>query len=144
MPAVHIRDIRAADAPGVAPLLGQLGYPSQAGSLPDRMARMALERQAIVVVAELDGRIAGLAAAQIHYAIQADEPQAWLMVLVVDETARGAGVGKALVAHVEAWARREGAHKISLPTHTRRESAHRFYEHLGYVKTGYRYTRSLE
>jgi GNAT superfamily N-acetyltransferase len=144
MPGPHIRTMTAADAPRVAALLGQLGYPSEEGSVPARLVRMAGERRAIAIVAERGEEIAGLAAGQIFHAIHADEPVAFLMALVVDETARGGGVGRALVAHVEAWARAQGALRVSLPTALYREAAHRFYEHLGYVKTGYRYTRSLE
>ncbi|MFI5206950.1 MAG: GNAT family N-acetyltransferase [Gemmatimonadales bacterium] len=144
MPGHRIRDMTPADAPRVAALLGQLGYPSAAEGVPARLKRMAGERRTIAIVAEAGDSIAGLAAGQIFHAIHADEPVAYLMALVVDETVRGGGVGRALVAHVEAWARAQGAHRVSLPTATHREAAHRFYEHLGYAKTGYRYTRSLE
>jgi GNAT superfamily N-acetyltransferase len=144
MPALRIRAMAPADAPRVAALLGQLGYPSEAKSVPARLLRMAGERLTVAVVAESGGQVTGLAAGQISWAIHADEAQAWLMALVVDEQARDSGIGRALVAHVEAWTKAQGAHKISLPTATRREAAHQFYEHLGYVKTGYRYTRNLE
>ena len=144
MSTVHIRGMQAADAPTVANLLGQLGYPSEAASVPARLARMAGERLTLALVAERDGGIAGLAAGQVVHAITNDEPLAFLMALVVEEGARGSGVGRALVAHVEDWARRAGARKLQVLTATYRDGAHRFYEHLGYAKNGYRYVRTLE
>ena len=144
VPDIRIRDIAPADAPRVAALLGQLGYPSAAENVPGRIGRMAKERSALAVVAEVEGQIRGLAAAQVIQAIHADEPYAWLMALVVDEAARGSGVGRALVAHVEVWARAHGARRVSLPTALHREAAHQFYEHLGYTRTGWRFSRSLD
>ncbi len=141
--SVRVRRAEPRDAARIADLLDQLGYPSEAASIPGRLERMAKERLTIAVVAELGGDVAGLAAGQVFDAIHADGPAAWLMALVVDERARGSGVGRALVDHVADWARRHGAAKLSVPTHTRREAAHRFYEHLGFERNGYRYTRSL-
>ena len=100
MSAPRIRDMTAADAPRVAALLGQLGYPSAADGVPARLKRMAGERRTIAIVAEDGDAIAGLAAGQIFHAIHADEPVAYLMALVVDESARGSGVGRALVCEI--------------------------------------------
>lgn len=134
----------SADAASVAELLGQLGYPSEAGSVSGRLARLATERHAGALVAEAGGRIVGFAAGQVVHAMHADEPLGLLLALVVDQSARGTGVGKALVKAVEGWARARGAVRIAVLTATYREAAHRFYEHLGYERTGYRYVRKLE
>jgi len=139
-----IRPLAPTDAPRAAELLGQLGYPSSAESIPRRLARMAGERETAVVVAEMRGALTGLAAAQIVHAITSEEPIGILMALVIDEKSRGTGVGKALVAHVEAWVRGKGLAKLIVLTATYREDAHRFYEHLGYTKNGFRYIKSLD
>jgi GNAT superfamily N-acetyltransferase len=52
--------------------------------------------------------------------------------LVVDEGRRGAGIGRALVAAGEAWARQRGAKEITVRSRSTRERAHRFYERIGY------------
>jgi putative acetyltransferase len=57
-----------------------------------------------------------------------------LMKLYVSRRARGTGLGKKLIALVEEEARARGAKRIHLWTDTRFETAHRVYEHLGYVK----------
>ena len=139
----HIRPLTPADAPRAAELLGQLGYPSSAESIPRRLQWMAGERDTTVVVAETRGAVVGLAAGQIVHAITADEPIGILMALVIDEQSRGTGVGKALVAHIEQWVRGKGLTKLIVLTATYREDAHRFYEHLGFTKNGFRYIKAL-
>ncbi|MCS6898299.1 MAG: GNAT family N-acetyltransferase [Myxococcales bacterium] len=46
--------------------------------------------------------------------------------------ARGQGLGRALIEHVEEEARRLGARRVHLWSDTRFTTAHRVYEHLGY------------
>ena len=63
--------------------------------------------------------------------------------MVVDERERGSGVGALLLEEVEAWAASRGATDILVNSHLRRERAHRFYERLGYDRTGYRFLKVL-
>lgn len=56
--------------------------------------------------------------------------------LYVHATARGRGLGGALVAHVEAWAAERGAAAVVLWSDTRFADAHRLYERHGYQRTG--------
>jgi GNAT superfamily N-acetyltransferase len=64
---------------------------------------------------------------------------------VVDEQARGAGVGRALMARAEQWARDHGCVAVTLRTNVVRTEAHAFYEKLGYgnVKTQHAYRKRL-
>ena len=55
-------------------------------------------------------------------------------VLWVDEDHRGQGLGSALLAHVEAQARAQGARRLEL--NTLGFQAHGFYEKLGYRRFG--------
>ena len=58
--------------------------------------------------------------------------------LYVDARARRRGLGAALVAVVEAWARAHGAGRVELWSDTRFGDAHRLYARLGYADTGAR------
>ncbi|MFD7629217.1 GNAT family N-acetyltransferase [Streptomyces sp. NPDC059851] len=64
--------------------------------------------------------------------------------LVTSESARSTGVGRALLAHLEARARAEGCHELSLDSATHRTGAHRFYlrERLDIV--AFHFTKALE
>jgi GNAT superfamily N-acetyltransferase len=138
---VRLRDATTADAAAIAGLLTQLGYPAGSDSVARRLARLAGADR--VFVAELDGRIAGLAHLQVLPAIEHDEPAARLAALVVDESSRRAGVGGALLDAVEADARSRECALLFLTTAERRAGAHAFYEALGFEHTGRRYTKRL-
>ena len=85
----------------------------------------------------------GLAGGSITPAWESDRPFGRLNILIVAERARGTGVGSALVAAVEAWARGQGAENLVLTSGKQRHEAHRFYESRGYEATGVRLIKRL-
>jgi GNAT superfamily N-acetyltransferase len=137
-----IRDARAGDAPAVARLLTELGYPSDAGAVDERLERLRVVGDR-VLVAEVDGDVVGVAHLQVTPALERDRPAAKLGVLVVAEEQRGRGVGRALVEATEAEARLRGCELLFLTTAERRDDAHAFYERVGLEQTGRRYSRTL-
>jgi N-acetylglutamate synthase-like GNAT family acetyltransferase len=138
-----VRDAREEDSAAIAALLGQLGYPTDAGAVEVRLRRL-WELGDRVVVAELDGRVIGLASLRDVPSIEYDTPAAQLASLVVDEAHRGAGVGRELVEAMEAEARERGCGALFLTTAEGRAEAHAFYERLGLERTGRRYAKRLD
>ncbi len=59
--------------------------------------------------------------------------RAWIEDVVVDETARGAGVGEALVVEAVKRAQGRGARSVDLTSRPSREAANRLYQRLGFV-----------
>jgi GNAT superfamily N-acetyltransferase len=96
-----------------------------------------------VVVAEVDGAAAGLAALHVSPSLEYSAPAGKLAALVVDEAHRGTGVGRTLVAAMEAEARARGCGIFFLTTAEGRADAHAFYERLGLERTGRRYAKLL-
>jgi GNAT superfamily N-acetyltransferase len=137
-----IRDARADDAPAVARLLTELGYQSDAGAVDERLERLQVVGDR-VLVAEVDGDVVGVAHLQVTPALERDRPAAKLGVLVVDEAQRGRGIGRVLVEAAEAEARLRGCELLFLTTAERRDDAHAFYERVGLEQTGRRYSRTL-
>jgi GNAT superfamily N-acetyltransferase len=137
-----IRDAQAADARGIASLLTQLGYPSDGETVEERLDRLRVVGDR-VIVAELEGEVVGLVHLQVTPAIERDRPAGKLGALVVDEGHRGHGVGRALVEAAEQEARLRGCELIYLTTAERRDDAHAFYERLGLEHVGRRYSRTL-
>lgn len=92
-------------------------------------------------VARVDGRIVGsltLATFRIPTGVRA-----WIEDVVVDETARGHGVGEALNRSALEHARSRGAITVELTSRPSREAANRLYQRLGFVTRDtnvYRYT----
>lgn len=141
--AVHVRDATAADAEAVARLCTQLGYPATAAAMPARLDRLHEARGARALVAAQNADIVGLATVHLRHALNHAAPLAQLSLLVVDERVRGRGVGRALVAAAEAWAREHGCRRMVVTTALQRSDAHAFYERIGYAHTGRRYGKDF-
>jgi ribosomal protein S18 acetylase RimI-like enzyme len=60
--------------------------------------------------------------------------RAWIEDVVVDEAARGQGVGEALNRAALERARAEGARTVDLTSRPSREAANRLYQRLGFVE----------
>lgn len=83
-------------------------------------------------VARLDGRIVGsltLASYTIPTGVKA-----WIEDVVVDEAARGHGVGESLNRAALDEARRRGAKDVSLTSRPSREAANRLYQRIGFER----------
>lgn len=83
-----------------------------------------------LLVARLDGQIVGtltLAVLLIPTGLRA-----WIEDVVVDEAARGQGVGAALTKEAVRLARAEGARTVDLTSRPSRQAANRLYERLGF------------
>ena len=83
-----------------------------------------------VFVARVDGRIVG-SLTLVMYRIPTGL-KAWIEDVVVDEAARGHGVGEALNMAALDEARRRGAKAVSLTSRPSREAANRLYQRIGF------------
>ncbi len=71
------------------------------------------------------------------------ERHLYVFDLVATEGARSKGHGRALMQHVEAFARGEGCEYLALACGREREGALRFYERLGFERPGYSMRKAL-
>ena len=129
---LRIRRARSMDAPRLADLSSQLGYPATTAQLRDRLRRVSPASQNAVFVAETKN--AGVVG-WLHVTKQAlleSEMRAEVNGLVVAEGHRSLGAGARLIAAAEEWARKHGCKYMSVRSNVIRERAHRFYERNGY------------
>jgi GNAT superfamily N-acetyltransferase len=144
MPQPHIRPVVVADAAGLAPLMGELGYPSTAEEIERRLDRNARQRESEAWVAVHDGAIVGFAAGLMLWSYVSNGASAQLTSLVVASRARGTGVGRQLVAHFEEWARDRRAIRVVVTSALHRDDAHAFYPAIGNAETGKRFGKPLD
>jgi ribosomal protein S18 acetylase RimI-like enzyme len=101
---------------------------------PDALAAMIASDASIVLVArddELGGAVVGsltLVVFRIPTGVRA-----WIEDVVVDDSARGKGVGEALNRAALDRARAEGATTVDLTSRPSREAANRLYQRIGFV-----------
>ena len=86
--------------------------------------------ESVLFVARLEGRIVG-SLTLIFYRIPTGL-KAWIEDVVVDETARGHGIGELLNRAALDEAGRRGAKAVSLTSRPSREAANRLYQRIGF------------
>jgi ribosomal protein S18 acetylase RimI-like enzyme len=126
-----IRAMRGDDAPTVASLATQLGYPSSAAQLAKRIAQVLGRDDAAAMIAEDAESVVGWIHVELRRTLVADQG-AQVLGLIVDERCRGRGIGAALMVEAERWARERGASTLRVGSRTSRKEAHRFYQREGY------------
>ena len=115
---------------GVARLVPQLSRSAPPPSAYELEAIVRSPATTLFVARDDDGRIVGcltLAVFRVPTGVRA-----WIEDVVVDESARGGGVGAELVRAAVELARSEGARTVDLTSRPEREAANRLYVRLGF------------
>jgi ribosomal protein S18 acetylase RimI-like enzyme len=134
-PKIEVRLATPGDVTAIARLAGELGYPSTAEQVRDRLAAIEKDPRHATFVAIFTGNevIGWIHLSENHS--PASDPRAEITNLVVDSRFRSVGAGRLLVERGEQWARERGLGVIGLHSNVIRERAHAFYLRLGYTIT---------
>jgi len=128
----------------LAELLDMLGYPESEGQLESRLARLREVEGANVLVAEVDGEVAGVVASCLTHLLHHERPSCRVTALAVKVGSRRTGVGRALIESVEREARLQGCSRLEVTTRPDRIEADVFYESVGFEKRPHRLVKFLE
>jgi ribosomal protein S18 acetylase RimI-like enzyme len=142
---VTVRRATLDDVAAIAPLLGELGYPSTVEETRERLERLLGTAGNVVFVAEVNGVVAGVeTVAEISALLHQPGRVAQITMLVVGAAHRRLGVGRLLLEAGERWARECGSRRILVASNERRHDAHAFYESSGYRHTSRRFGKDLD
>lgn len=131
---VSLRPAVEGDTTALADLATQLGYPSDAAALRERLRRLRDERAGEVFVAcDAQNRVLGWTHVAPRLNLE-EAPFAEIAGLIVADGARGLGVGARLLRAAEAWARSNGYAKLRVRSNVVRERAHGFYRRESYAE----------
>jgi ribosomal protein S18 acetylase RimI-like enzyme len=141
--SVHVEEVRAATDEVAAAMRHLVPQLSATAAVPDRAAvqRIVGSQATTLLAARLDGRIVGFLAL-VMFPIPTGF-RAWIEDVIVDEAARGRGIGEALTKRALDLADAAGARTVDLTTRPQREAAGRLYERVGFAARttrNYRYT----
>jgi len=127
-----VRRARISDAPRIAKLSGELGYPSTAARVVKRLRALkpASHHAVFVATTKADG-VVGWLHVSISLLLES-ETRAEVNGLVVSESQRSLGAGAQLLAAAEAWAKQRKCKEVNLRSNVIRERAHEFYLRHGY------------
>jgi GNAT superfamily N-acetyltransferase len=134
---LKIRRAKISDAPSLAKLAGELGYPTTTSEMRIRLQRLRPAADHAVFVAKNgDGDVIGWLHASVSRLLEVPLC-AEVEGLVVAEGHRSAGAGAQLLEAAEQWARKRRCVNMSVRSNVLRERAHGFYERNGYehIKT---------
>ncbi len=141
-----IRPARLDDAAEIAELSDQLGYPASVDEMSDRLIRLLADPDYFIAVADnADGPLLGWIGAEYRVLLELGA-EIEIVGLVVRRETRRSGVGKALLAAAEDWARGHGLESIRVRSNVARPDSHPFYERMGYarIKTQHCYRKGLD
>jgi GNAT superfamily N-acetyltransferase len=126
-----IRPALECDAPMLAELSLQLGYPTSAEEVLSRIKRLKTSPDHAILVAEQSGPVRAWIHVQRRASLESPD-YAEITGMVVDEDCRGQGLGARLVDAAEAWGRRQGLQTLRVRSNVVRTRTHAFYERLGF------------
>jgi ribosomal protein S18 acetylase RimI-like enzyme len=138
-----MRDAKLSDAPELAALMCELGYETSSAEMCERLRSILGDARYSTIVAEIGNKICGMIGTLTHASHEHNDPSGKIIALVVSKAQRGEGVGCALVTAAERDFASRHVTRVTLTTRFEREGAHRFYEALGYAKTGFRFAKNL-
>jgi ribosomal protein S18 acetylase RimI-like enzyme len=139
--AIVIREATTADAPVIADLIRALeevvddsGEPEDSSPVTPEYVRSYLAYpDSYVLVAEEAGQVVGLLSYSIRPNLFHAADSALIEELIVDDRARGRGVGSALMRHLLALLEARGCAEVSVSTMPDNHGAIRFYHSHGLV-----------
>ena len=143
MSKIKIRTASMNDAPPIANLLSQLGYPTSTDEMRGGLAEILSNPNYMTLVADHRNEVVGVLGAGIFPFYEKNGMHGRILALVVDEKRQGQGIGGSLVTKAEQWLKEQGARTIIVNSGNQRKDAHRFYMRLGYAETGLRFVKTL-
>jgi len=129
-----IRSATESDLQAAFRLMDELGYPDLSiARFAETYSSVQKHPAMTLIVAEDGGEIVGLASVSRRPQLRLTADLITIDELVVADSARGLGVGGALLEHVKAMAGNLGARRLELETNRARESYRRGF----YIKNGF-------
>lgn len=133
---VRIHPASPNDAPAAVGLMAELAEFSHgqvdAGVEERFRAMIKLPTHGIFVAENDNGHVVGLLTISQRWTLWHTGPCALIEELIVDEGARGQGVGRALIQTAIAWAKGQGCSEIEVSTEADNLKAQAFYRGLGF------------
>ena len=138
-----LRNATLKDAGALADLITQLGFPTTASEMKNRIQPILSDTGYFTVVAERNSKAIGMAGAFVARYYEKKGRYGRLVALIVDRSWRNRGIGSALVGAIENWFKTQDVSAIIVNSGRSRSAAHHFYQQLGFEIAGVRLVKSL-
>ena len=138
-----IRNVDVSDVAELAQLMSELGYETTKSEMHTRLERIGTDERYRTFVAVHDSKVCGMIGTLASPSYEHNDLGGRILALVTLKTMRRHGIGRALIATAENDFAQRGVTRIALNTRLAREDAHKFYESVGYVRSGFRFAKDL-
>ena len=139
----RIRDAELSDAAELAALACQLGYKTTGPEMESRLVSILKDLRYKTLVALKDEKICGMLGTFSASSYLHNDLNGRIIALVVSRKSRRHAIGARLIAAAEKDFTQRGITRVTLTTRFERAEAHRFYDKLGYARTGFRFAKNL-
>jgi len=142
---VKTRRMVPSDGAVVAKLSQELGYDVSLRDASVRIGEMETDSLAVAYVATVENEVVGWIQAHDRRLVQYPRVLE-ISGLAVAGSARGHGIGSALVEAVSHWGRSRGHDRLFVRSNVTRDAAHQFYESVGFTreKTSHTFVKAIE
>ena len=139
----RIRDAELSDAAQLAALARQLGYETTGAEMESRLVSILKDPRYKTLAALKDEKICGMIGTFSASSYLHNDLNGRIIALVVSRKSRRHAIGARLIAAAEKDFTQRGITRVTLTTRFERAEAHRFYDKLGYARTGFRFAKNL-
>ena len=140
---LKIRDGELSDAPELAALMCELGYETTIAEMESRLISILNDPRYKTLVALNSDKICGMIGTVSASSYLHNDLNGRIIALVVSRESRQRGIGVRLIAAAEKNFIERGITRVTVTARFERETAHQFYEKLGYARTGFRFAKNL-
>ena len=138
---MNVRTIELSDSEQVAKLMGQLGYDASAALIRSKISEFKPREFDEIYVACEGQQVLGCISCHITSVFHKQGSSGRITSLAIDESVRGKGVGKLLVAAADTYFLSKGAIQAEVTSGDHRADAHSFYESQGYKRDERRFIK---
>ena len=140
---LKIREGKLSDAADLAALVCELGYETTSAEMESRLISILKDPRYKTLVALNDDKICGMLGTVSASSYLHNDLNGRIIALVVSRESRQRGIGVRLIAAAEKNFIQRGITRVTVTARFERETAHQFYEKLGYARTGFRFAKNL-
>jgi GNAT superfamily N-acetyltransferase len=127
-----IREINIHDSEGVRALTKQLGYTISNEQTKESIQYILTNPEHCAYIASNKDKVLGWI--QAFIAVRLESTFVEISGLVVDESARGMGIGKKLIEKVREWCNNKNCETLRVRCNVKRIESHKFYMKLGFIE----------
>ena len=143
---IQIREAVESDYPYICSLINnELGYPEvELSKLASRMKIMRGDNNYHIFTALLNDKTVGFIGTFHGVTFELDSRFMRILAFAVSKGHQNKGIGGLLLKHAEKYAGSMGVTSFVLSSKFKRLDAHTFYEHNGYIKKSYGFSKNIE